>query len=89
MTSCDGTACDALRVQRTGAPGTGHVVTFAMHAQPAEGRKGGPWPQAPWMVTLIIWIGVLGRSCAAVGEVSIFFTTSMPEVILPNTGCLD
>src|SRR5437763_1554563 len=43
----------------------------------------------PWMVTLFILIGVFGRSPAAVGAVSIFFTTSMPFVILPNTGCFD
>ena len=40
-------------------------------------------------VTLIILTGVLGRSLPSVGVVSIFFTTSMPEVTLPNTGCFD
>ena len=40
-------------------------------------------------VTLIILIGVFGRSPDAVGAVSIFFTTSIPDVTLPNTGCFD
>ena len=33
--------------------------------------------------------GVIGRSPAPVGVVSIFFTTSMPSITLPNTGCFD
>ena len=40
-------------------------------------------------VTLIILIGVRGRSFCPVCAVSIFLTTSIPDVILPNTGCLD
>ena len=43
----------------------------------------------PSIVTLFILTGVRGRSPCAVGVVSIFFTTSMPDVILPNTGCFD
>ena len=37
----------------------------------------------------IIFTGFCGRSPCPVGVVSIFFTTSMPETILPNTGCFD
>ena len=44
---------------------------------------------APATVTFTIFTGVSGRSPASVGVVSIFFTTSMPAVILPNTGCFD
>src|SRR5204863_69702 len=43
---------------------------------------------APWIVTLIIFTGVRGRSRSSVGVPSILPTTSMPLVILPNTGCL-
>src|SRR5262245_12640119 len=47
------------------------------------------WFQAPLTVTLIIFTGVRGRSSLSVGVCSIFFTTSMPEITRPNTGCLD
>ena len=40
-------------------------------------------------VTVIILTGVRGRSSPSVGVVSIFLITSMPETILPNTGCLE
>src|SRR5262245_34361322 len=43
----------------------------------------------PWIVTLFILTGVFGRSWLLVGVVSIFLITSMPDVTLPNTGCLD
>jgi hypothetical protein len=40
-------------------------------------------------VTLFILTGVTGRSPAPVLVVSIFFTTSMPSMTFPNTGCLE
>ncbi len=44
---------------------------------------------APFTVTFSIFTGVFGRSSPSVGVFSILVTTSMPEVTLPNTGCLD
>src|SRR5438309_497407 len=40
-------------------------------------------------VTLFILTGEIGRSPAPVFVVSIFFTTSMPSMTLPNTGCFE
>ena len=40
-------------------------------------------------MTLIIWMGVDGRSPRAVGVVSIFLMTSMPSMMRPKTGCFE
>lgn len=40
-------------------------------------------------LTLFTLTGVTGRSRPSVGVFSIFFTTSMPEVMRPNTGCFE
>jgi hypothetical protein len=45
--------------------------------------------QPSWTVTLFILTGVTGRSPAPVLVDSIFFTTSIPSMTLPNTGCFD
>jgi hypothetical protein len=72
-----------------GAPATRQPTIAAARAPTMTVRIAAAPPGRYWTVTLIIWTGVFGRSPGPVGVVSIFFTTSMPEVIRPNTGCFD
>ncbi len=63
-----------------------------IRAQPDRGRllvEAANQEPYSLIVTLIIFTGVFGRSPAPVGVVSIFFTTSMPEVTFANTGCFE
>jgi hypothetical protein len=71
------------------------AVACAPEGYSRQGTKRGPRARAAplaghsAMLTLITCTGVRGRSEASVGVVSIFFTTSCPDVTLPNTGCRD
>ena len=95
---------DAASIAGGGSLGDVHHVPTVVVLRP-DGRVlwrhagHGPRRRAPRLassavydrctVILFMRTGVRGRSSPSVGVVSIFFSTSIPDVTFPNTGCLE
>ncbi len=73
---------------RNDRPGTGARRLESASLDGEAGERGRPY-FGRLTVTLTILTGVFGRSLPSVGVFSILVITSMPFVILPNTGCFE
>jgi hypothetical protein len=80
------TAGNKQKSDARGRSGRSRITAGYPRSAPAVRDAGG---HASWTVILIILTGVRGRSSPSVGVRSIFWTTSMPETILPKTGCFE